>query len=150
MVVQELKLVVEESDVVSRLRASLGEVNQVRDVNFALTPGLVRIGGKFQAGLTIPFDTQWSVDVLEGGQRLGVKLAGVSVGFFGMSAATVTEQVMGALAQRLKDVAGISVEGDSIMLDPDILLAEKGIRLGAPISRIEIKQGCVELEVGGA
>jgi len=58
MVVQELKLVVEESDVVSRLRASLGEVNQVRDVNFALTPGLVRIGGKFQAGLTIPFDTQ--------------------------------------------------------------------------------------------
>lgn len=148
MVVQKLMLVLEEADVVSRLRKGLDSVGQVRDVSFSLVPGLVRIGGKFQAGIPIPFDTQWSVDLQEGGRRLGVKLAGVSVGFFGLSAETVTSQIMGALAQRLQSVPGLAVEGDTLVLDPAVLLAEKGVRLGAEIRCVEVKQGCVEIEVG--
>lgn len=148
MVVHQLRLVMEESDVVLRLRAGLDAVDRVKDVNFSLTPGLVRIGGNYQAGLSIPFDTQWSVKVSDDGWRLEVKLAGVSVGFFGVSAAMVASQVMAALAARLKDVSGVSVEDDVIVLDSAVLLIEKGIRLGAPLARVEIKQGCVEIEVG--
>lgn len=147
MIIQGLKLVLEESDVASRLRDGLGAVDQLKDMTFGLVPGAVKIGGRFQAGIAIPFETQWSVEVLDAGRKLGVKLAGVSVGFFGMNAAALSAQVMSALGKKLKDTSGVVVAGDTIVLDPGLLLAPRGVRLEAPIRRVEVLLGRVEIEV---
>lgn len=147
MIIQSLEIVLEEADVATWVRNGLSAVNQVKDLTFGLEPGIVRLGGKFQVGFSVPFETQWSVDVLESGRRLGVRLAHVSVGFLGMSAETVSAQVMGALAKKVQGVAGMAVENDIIMIEPAVLLASKGIRLNASIKRIEVKQGCVKIEV---
>lgn len=146
MIIQGLKLVLEETDVSAWMQRGLGAVNQVRDVTFSLVPGAAKLGGKFQVGFSVPFDTRWSVEVLPGG-KLGLKLSDLSVGFFGMSAATVRQQVMGALAQKLQGVAGVAVDDDVIVVDPAVVLLAKGIRLEAPVRRVDVKQGRLELEV---
>jgi len=147
MIIQALKVVLEEAELASKVQEGLGAVKQLKDVTFGLVPGAVNVGGKFQVGLSIPFETRWTVDVLEEGRRLGVRLAHVSVGMIGMSAAMVTSQVMGALAQKLQGVSGVSVENDVILVEPALLLAAKGIRLDAPVKRLNVVQGRVEIEV---
>lgn len=147
MIIQALKIVLEEAEMTAKVQEGLGAVKQVKDVTFGLVPGAVKVGGKFQVGFAIPFETQWTVEVMEQGRRLGVRLAQVSVGPIGMSAAMVTSQVMGALAEKLQGVPGVSMENDVILLEPSVLLATKGIRLDAPVKRIDVMQGRVEIEV---
>jgi len=147
MIIQALKVVLEEAELAAKVQEGLGAVKQLKDVAFGLVPGAVKVGGKFQVGFAIPFETRWSVDVLDQGRRLGVRLAQVSVGMIGMSAAMVTSQVMGALAQKLQGVPGVTVENDVIVLEPALLLAAKGIRLEARIKRVDVMQGRVEIEV---
>ena len=147
MIIQALKVVLEEAELASKVQEGLGAVKQLKDVTFGLVPGAVNVGGNFQVGFSIPFETRWTVDVLEEGRRLGVRLAHVSVGMIGMSAAMVTSQVMGALAQKLQGVSGVSVENDMILVEPALLLAARGIRLDAPVKRINVVQGRVEIEV---
>ncbi len=148
MIIQSLKVVLDEAELSAKLKDRLASVNQLRDATLGLAPGVIKIGGKFQVGLSIPFETQWRVDVAEQGSRLAVKLAAVSVGFFGMSAATVSAQVMSALAQKLQGVSGVAVENDTILIDPAVLLAANGIRLEASVRRVEVLQGRVEIDVG--
>lgn len=148
MTIYALKVVLEADELAAKVQDVLGAVKQLKDVTIGLVPGAVNVGGKFQVGFSIPFETQWTVEVLEQGRRLGVRLAHVSVGMIGMSAAMVTSQIMGALAQKIQGVSGMTVESETIMLEPAVLLAAKGIRLDAPVKRIDVMQGRVEIEVG--
>ena len=147
MIIQALKVVLEEAELAAKVQAGLGAVKQVKDVTFGLVPGAVKVGGKFQVGFSIPFETEWTVEVLEQGRRLAVRLAHISAGMLGMSAAMVSSQVMGALAQKLTGMSGVAVENDVIMFEPSVLLAERGIRLDAAIKRIDVLQGRIEIEV---
>jgi hypothetical protein len=148
MIVQAVKVVLEESELAAQVRKGLGAVSQLKEMTFGLVPGAVIVGGKFQVGFAIPFETRWTVEVLEQGLRLGVRLSHVSVGMIGMSASMVSSQVMAALAQKLQGVPGVAVENDVIMLDPAVVLASKGIRLEAQVKRIDVQQGRVEVEAG--
>jgi len=148
MIIQRLNVVLEEAELAAQVRGVLSAVSQLKDVTFGLAPGAVNVGGKFQVGFAIPFETRWTVEVLEQGRRLGVRLAHVSVGLIGLSASMVTSQVMSALAQKLQGVPGVSVENEAVMLDPAVLLAAKGIRLEAPVNRIGVTPGQVEIDIG--
>jgi phosphoserine aminotransferase len=147
MIIQALSVVVEEGEIAAKVKEGLSSVGQLKEVSFALAPGAVKIGGKFQVGFAIPFETQWGVEVRPADGRLAVTLANVSVGFFGLSADAVRSQVMGALAQKLQGADGVCVEGDTIVVDPGLLLAAKGVRLAAPVRRLTVLPGRVELEV---
>ena len=83
MIIQALKVVLEEAELAAKVQAGLGAVKQVKDVTFGLVPGAVKVGGKFQVGFSIPFETEWTVEVLEQGRRLAVRLAHVSAGMLG-------------------------------------------------------------------
>lgn len=147
MIIQALKVVLEEAELAAKVRDGLGAVGQLKEVTFGLLPGVVKVGGKFQVGFAIPFETQWTVEVMQSGSKLGVRLAHVSVGFFGMNAATVSQQVMGALAQKLQGVAGVVVADDVIVIEPAVLLAAKGVRLESPITRVDVVLGRIEIEL---
>lgn len=148
MIIQALKVVLEEDELSVRVRNGLGSVQQLKDVTFGLVPGAVKVGGKFHVGFSIPFETQWTADVFDDGRRLGVRLAHVSVGMMGLSPAMVSSQVMQALSQKLEGVAGVAVENDVIVLEPSILLAAKGIAMDVPVKRVGLLQGRVEIEIG--
>ena len=148
MIIQALSVVLDEAEIAAKLRDGLAAAGQLKEVTFSLVPGTVKVGGKFQVGFAIPFETQWTVGVLEQGRKLSVRLAHVSVGMVGLSAAMVTSQIMSALAAKLQGVAGLAVESDVIALDPAVLLAAKGIRLEAPVRRVDVQQGRVVIEIG--
>lgn len=148
MIIQALKIVLAESEIAAKLRDGLSAANQLKDVTFGLEPGTVKVGGKFQIGFSIPFETHWTASVLEQGRRLGVRLSHVSVGMLGMSKTMAASQIMGALSQKLQGVDGVAVEQDLIVLDPAVLLSAKGIHLDAPVRRIDVLPGRIEIEVG--
>mgnify|MGYP003613694590 CR=1 FL=1 len=148
MIIQALRIVLEEAEIAAKLREGLSAAGQLKDLSFGLVPGTVKIGGKFQVGFSIPFDTEWTVGVMEQGRRLGVRLAKVSVGMLGMSTSMASTQIMSALAQKLQGVTGVAVEQDTILLEPALLLAAKGVRLDAPVKRIDVIDGRVEIEIG--
>jgi hypothetical protein len=147
MIIQALKVTVEESEVAAKIKDGLSAVSQLKDLSFGLAEGVVKISGKFQAGLAIPFETQWTIAVMPSGGRLGFTLSDVSVGFFGVSADIVRVHVMNALAQKLQGASGVCVENDVIVIDPVTLLAAKGIRLDAPVRRVDVLPGRMEIEV---
>jgi hypothetical protein len=148
MIIQALKVVLEETELAVKVKEALSAVSQLKDVTFGLAPGVVKVDGKFQVGLSIPFETQWTVAVLQAENKLGVRLAHMSVSFFGMNAATMSTQVMAALAQKLQGVPGLAVESNTILIDLAVLLATRGIRLEAPVRRVAILQGRAEIDVG--
>jgi len=147
MIVQGLKLVLEEADLSALLSNGLSAVNQVKELSVKFAPGCAKLSGKFQVGFAIPFETQWTAEVLDFGRKLGLRLSDVSVGFFGMNADAVRTQLMDALAKKLEGARGAAVDGDVIVVEPALLLAAKSVRLEAPIKRLTIQQGCVELEI---
>jgi len=148
MIIQALRVVLEEAELAAKLKDGLAAASQLKEVTFSLVPGAVKVGGKFQVGFSIPFETEWTVSVLDAGRGLAVRLAQVSVGMIGLSAAMVSSQVMNALSQKLQGVAGLVVENDAVLLDPAVLLASKGVRLAATVRRIDVMRGSVEIEVG--
>lgn len=148
MVIQSLSVVVEEHELASRVCDRLSAVPQLKDVTVGLVPDAVVIGGKFHVGFAIPFKTQWTVEVLDEGRKLGVRLAQVSVGMLGLGASTVSEQVMNALSSKLQNVAGVTVASDRIVLDPVILLAARGVVLQGPVSRVDLSQGQAAIVIG--
>jgi len=143
-----VKVVLEEHELAVRVLPGLSAVQQLKDVTFGLAPGAVKIGGKFQVGFSVPFETQWTTDVLEHGRKLGVRLAHVSVGLMGLTPAMVSSQVMNVLSQKLQGIAGVAVENEVIILEPSVLLASKGIGMDVPVKRVDVFQGRVEIEVG--
>lgn len=148
MVIQALKLVLAEGEIAEKLRLGLSSAQQLKDVTVGLEPGTVKLGGKFQVGFSIPFETQWTASVMHEGRRLGVRLSAVSVGMLGMNKSMATTQIMSALAQKLQGVSGVAVEEDLILLDPSTLLSASGIHLDAVVKRIDVLPGRVEIEVG--
>ncbi len=148
MVIQALKIVLTEREIAERLQVGLASAQQLKDVTLGLEPGSVKVGGKFQVGFSIPFETQWTASVMHEGRRLGVRLSAVSVGMLGMNKSMATTQIMGALAQKLQGVNGVAVEEDQILLDPVTLLSARGIHLDATVKRIDVLPGRLEIEVG--
>jgi len=148
MFVRALHVVIEEAEIAARVRKALDGVGQIMDLTFACDAGVVKIGGKFQMGLSVPFATDWTAEALENGRKLGVRLAKVSVSLFGLSAANVSAQVMNVLAQKLRGVPGVEVRSDVLEIDPAALLADKGVRLEGRVRRIDVLPGRVEVEVG--
>ncbi len=142
-----MNVVVEEGEVAAYVRQALGGVSQLKEVTVGLGDGTVTIGGAFQAGLAIPFESVWSAECLDSGRRVGVRLVSVSVRFFGLSSANLSAQVMAAVAQKFEGVPGVSLDGERILLDPQVLLASRGVRLEGAVRRIAVRPGRVEVEV---
>ena len=105
----------------------VGEKAPVGDLEVRIDGERLVQHGKLKRGLHLPFTMEASVSVTEGGRmRLHLdKMQTAGVGVTGlMSALNLTlEDVMHA-----KDVRGVEVEGDDVLLDPQRLLPPPAIR----------------------
>ena len=68
MVIQSLKVILEEAELAAKVRDLLGGVSQLKEATLRLVPGAAEVGGKFQVGFAIPFETRWTVEVLQQGR----------------------------------------------------------------------------------
>jgi len=142
MIINQLDLFLTAEEIERRILAALADVEQIADPVVQLADGRMDLNGIFKAGLSIPFGTSWTADVRPD-NRVALRLAKFNAGLFGGSA--LAGQVLEMLAGRLKGRAGLTVEGDCLVLALDSLLAQYGVELGGSVRNIALTPAGVEV-----
>jgi len=147
MIVNTLKVVFEIGDLQRAVSKLAGGIDKLKELKVALENGRVVLSGRIALGLTIPFTTRWQARVLDEGRAAGLTLAGVSVGMAGMGEELITVQVLKLLESRLQGYDAIRLEGREIIVELQPALALQGIRLTAPLKKVEISGSGILLEL---
>jgi hypothetical protein len=144
MEIHALKLIVSEQDL-TRL-ASQAPLNgaPVRDLAVRITPEGVSIRGKYQAWVSVAFDTLWHTTV-QGG-KIRAQLTDVKV--VGMPAAMVKGMLMDLIAESLALGSGLQAEGEILWIDLDVMLAQQGFPARTNLTAVHCALGLLTLESG--
>lgn len=146
MIISALNVVFERVELQSLVDRLAGEVDKLKELTLTLEKERVVLGGKISVGLTIPFSTGWQARVLDQGYAVALTLAGVSVGMVGMGTETISAQLLKLLAAKLQGQDAVRVVGNEIIVDLKPALAARGIKLIAPLKRVEISAAGILLE----
>lgn len=144
MIIRQLSLFLSAAEVAQRLQTALSGVEQIGDPAVQLADGRIDLNGVFKAGLSIPFGTSWTVEVLPG-NRLALRLTKFNAGVFGGS--SLGGQVLAMLATRLAGRDGLTVEGDRLTLALNPLLAQQGIELAGSVNSLILSPAGAEITV---
>jgi len=142
MEIQALKLVVSEQELNRMAAHAPLSGAPVRDLSVRLTPEGVHVKGKYQAWISMNFETLWKVDVQQG--KIVAHLADVKV--VGLPAAKIkgmlTESICGAL-----DADGaVEADGDTMRIDLDQMLALRGFPARTNLTGIRCEMGQIIIE----
>jgi hypothetical protein len=146
MEIQALKLLVTEKDL-SDLAARLAEQNsneQMSELQVRITPEAVVIGGVYQMLMRVPFETFWIPSIRNG--QLAVTLANLKVVKIG--AGLLKGVLLRILADETANEDAVKIEGDTVLLDIERLLAKQGITLRANLTSVHCGEGSLVLEAG--
>jgi hypothetical protein len=144
MIIRQLSLFITAGEVDQRLKAVLADAEQVSDPAVQLADGRIALNGTFKAGLSIPFSTEWTVEVRPG-NCAALKLAKFNAGPFGGGA--LGGRVLEMVAAKLGARAGVSVDGDCLVLALVPLLAAHGIELAGVLTAVTLTPTGVDLQV---
>jgi hypothetical protein len=122
MEIQSLKVLVTEQDLSTFALQALRENDQVSDVRVSITPDAVVLAGVYRLMMRVSFETRWSVEVRSG--KLAATLRDLKAGGFG--AGMLKGVLMSLLQSHASREEGVEVTGDTIVVDPDRLLAGRG------------------------
>jgi hypothetical protein len=139
-----LKLFVTEDDVNRLLAEHLPRDVGVENLRVRLTPDGVHVEGDYPTSfLKVAFETVWALAVAGG--RLEARLASVKV------AGVPATLLRGVLLKALEDAArrpGVRVEGESVLVDGEEILKEKGIPLRLNLREVLCSVGSLVLRAG--
>jgi hypothetical protein len=144
VIIKQLTLSLTAAEIAQRLRALLARVEQIKDPVVQLADGRIALNGTFQAGLSISFGMTWTADVRPN-NRVALRLASFNAGLFGGSA--MGGKVLEMLAAKLGAQAGLTVEGDCLVLALEPFLAQYGIELAGTVRNLSITTAGAELIV---
>jgi hypothetical protein len=143
MHLENLKLVITETDLNEFALKFLPPHAKVRNLSVRVTTRGVTVAGTYDAGLSIPFETLWEVLLCEG--HLAARLAALKTGFLSLGFGQSYLVSAIAAAARL-----IGRRGDLLLLDVDAILAERGVPLRTNLSEIHCEQGKLVIEARAA
>jgi hypothetical protein len=147
MEILSLKLSLTEEDVNNFVAGQLGNDPSVRDLRVRLTPEGVRVEGTYTlAFFNVRFDTLWALSVRGG--ALAAHLADVKVA--GAPAGMVRGTLLEMLAANIEREEGLRVEGETVLADPDALLARLGLAARTNLRAVRCEAGRVFVEGGTA
>ena len=139
-----LKLFVTEDDVNRLLAEHLPRDVGVENLRVRLTPDGVHVEGDYPTSfLKVAFETVWALAVAGG--RLEARLASIKV------AGVPATLLRGVLLKALEDAArrpGVRVEGESVLVDGEEILKEKGIPLRLNLREVLCSVGSLVLRAG--
>lgn len=142
MEIQALRLVVTDQDLNHLAEQALTQNPQVKDLRVAIAPDGVHVSGVYVMMMGISFETVWTPSVKDG--KVAAQLANLKVSGFG--GAMLKPALMAALSDTLKQEEGIAIQGDAIVVDPDRLLAAKGVQLRLNLSHVSCAAGQIVIE----
>ncbi len=145
MEIVSLKAWVSEDDLNGVITKNLASDESVRDLKVRLLPEGVRVTGAYRvAFFNVRFDTLWALAVQ--GREVAARLADLSVA--GAPAGMVRGALLEMIASHLAREEGARVEGESIIIDPDAMLAAFGMSARTNLRAVRCEAGRVVIEAG--
>lgn len=142
MEIQTLRLLVSEHDVNQLASRTPLSGSAVRDVAVRITPEGVSVRGKYQAWVSVAFETLWHVAVESG--KVRAQLADIKVQ--GMPAALVKGMLTEMLGEALEVGSGVRAEGEVLWIDLDQILAQQGFPARTNLTGVRCEAGMLTIE----
>ena len=141
MEIQALKLIVNEQDINELARKVPLNGAPVRDISVSISERGVTVRGKYQAWISVAFETMWQVAIENG--KIRAHLADVKV--VGMPAALVKGMLTDMLGESLV-APGVHVEGEVLWIDLDAVLAGQGFPARTNLTGVRCAAGMIVIE----
>jgi hypothetical protein len=144
MEIQALKLIITDEDIAPLVPRITAQNPQVKNVQFQLAADGVHVTGSYQVMVPVPFETCWALSARNG--KLAVQLAHFKVVGFG--GGMFKQVIMSALAEAVQKEEGVEVDGDMILINPDVVLAKNGVALQSNLTAVHCGPGRLIVEAG--
>jgi hypothetical protein len=139
MEIQALRIIATEADLNDLAAKLFPQKDNLRDVRINLVPQGVRVTGKYQTVIGIPFDTLWEVSISEG--KIVARLAKLKAGALSLGLAR------GYVLDAIADAVGIvELCDETLLFDLDALLCEKGMPLRTNLTSVRCDDGHLIIE----
>jgi hypothetical protein len=141
MEIQALKLLVSEKEINVFAGMALNGA-PVRDVTVRVTTDGVHIRGKYQAWVSVGFETLWQLSIQAG--KIRAQMTDVKV--VGMPASMIRGMLTEIVGDVLGGEGGIQTENDILWIDLDQVLAQRGFPARTNLSGVLCAVGMITIE----
>jgi hypothetical protein len=142
MEIQALKLVVTEPELNQMLVHAPLAGAPVRDLAVRLLAEGVQVKGKYQAWVSMAFETMWRVEVQKG--AILAHLADVKV--VGVPAAMIKGMLTDSICAALDAEDAVTADGDLLRIDLDRMLAQRGFPARTNLTGVSCEVGRLIIE----
>ena len=142
MELQALKLLVTQQDINELLARYLTGDIGLENVQVRIAPEGVYVTGDYPMLVRVSFETLWELDAQAG--KVRARLAGLKA--MGLPATVFKNAVLKAIEEAVLNEAWLSFENDTMIVDLDRLLAEKGIQAKTNLNSVQCLAGDVIIE----
>jgi hypothetical protein len=144
MEIQALRLVITEQDFDQIVARVLPEDLPVKDLRLQVRPDGVHVLGSYPMVVNVAFEAIWTLAIQEG--KLAAHLADFKV--VGLGGGLLKPMLMNAIGGALKKREGVRVEGETILVEPDVLFARKGLEVRTNLTGVHCEAGTLVIEAG--
>ena len=142
MEIQALRALVPE-DMLTRIATeALPPDVKVKDVRVHIKPEGAQVTGAYEMFFAVPFETLWDLSVRDG--KILARLANVKVARLG--AGMVKGVLLGILADAAKQVPGLQLDGDTLVVDVDRGRASRGYDVRTNLKTVQCLGGSLLIE----
>ena len=117
---------------------------KVKDVRVQLTPEGALVTGSYHMFFDVPFETLWELSVRDG--KILARLSGVKVAKLG--AGMIKGVILGALSDAAAKIDGAQLDGDTLTVDVDRILAARGYEVRTNLKTLQCQPGSLLIESG--
>jgi hypothetical protein len=146
MEIQALRALIPEAMLTRIATEALPADVKIKDVRVRLAPEGVHITGTYEMFFAVPFETLWELSVRDG--KILARLANVKVARLG--AGMVKGVLLGIMADAARKIDGMQLDGDTLVLDVDRILAGRGYTVRTNLKKVECQAGSLLIESASA
>jgi hypothetical protein len=144
MEIQALRALMPEAMLTRIATESIPPDVKVKDVRVQLTPEGAHVTGSYHMFFDVPFETLWELSVHDG--KILARLANVKVAKLG--AGMIKGALLGILSDAAKKIEGASLDGDTLTVDVDRILAARGYEVRTNLKTLQCQPGSLLIESG--
>jgi hypothetical protein len=144
MEIVALRAHITEQDLNDLIRKHVRRIEPVEDLRVHLIPAGLVVEGVYPLFVSVKFEALWELNVLAG--KLTARLADLRA--LGISATLFRPIVLKLVADAVRAKDWLQVDDDSVVIDVDRLLAEKGIPAQTNLRGVACGSGTLLLEAG--
>jgi hypothetical protein len=142
MEIQALRALIPEAMLTQIAAKAVPPDVKVKDVRVHLKPEGAQVTGTYEMFFAVPFETLWELSVRDG--KIVARLANVKVARLG--AGMVKGVLLGILSDVAEKIDGTQLEGDTLTVDVDRILAGHGYLVRTNLKTVQCQPGKLLIE----